>query len=37
MKTIYYNFSEFIEILEDIRDNNGKSSDQNKQKKKINR
>lgn len=37
MKTIYYNFSEFIEILEDIRDNNGKSSDLNKLKNELNR
>lgn len=37
MKTIYYNFSDFIEILEDIRDNNGRSSDLNKLKNELNR
>ncbi len=37
MKTIYYNFSEFIEILNDIRYSNGKSSDLNKLKNELNR
>lgn len=37
MKTIYYDFSEFIEILGDIRDDNGKSSDLNKLKNELNR
>ena len=37
MKTIYYNFSEFIEILSDIRYSNGKSSDLNKLKNELNR
>lgn len=37
MKTIYYNFSEFIEILNDIKYNNGKSSDLNKLKNELNR
>lgn len=37
MKTIYYDFSEFIEILNDIRYNNGKSSDLNRLKNELNR
>lgn len=37
MKTIYYDFSEFIEILHDIRDHNGRSSDLNKLKNELNR
>lgn len=37
MKTIYYNFSEFIEILNDIRYNNGKSSDLNRLKNELNK
>lgn len=37
MKSIYYDFSEFIEILNDIRYNNGKSSDLNKLKNELNR
>lgn len=37
MKTIYYDFSEFIEILHDIRDYNGRSSDLNKLKNELNR
>lgn len=37
MKSIYYDFSEFIEILNDIRYSNGKSSDLNKLKNELNR
>lgn len=37
MRTIYYNFEEFIEILSAIRYNNGKSSDLNKLKNELNR
>ena len=37
MKTIYYNFSEFIEILESIRKNNGNPSDLNRLKNELNR
>lgn len=37
MKTIYYNFSEFIEILADIHGSNGKSSDLNRLKNELNR
>lgn len=37
MKTIYYDFSEFIEILHDIRDHSGRSSDLNKLKNELNR
>lgn len=37
MKTIYYNFNDFIEILTDIRNNEGKSSDLNKLKNELNR
>lgn len=37
MKTIYYNFSEFIEILNDIRNSDGKSSDLNNLKRELNR
>lgn len=37
MKTIYYDFSEFIEILNDIRYGNGKGSDLNKLKNELNR
>ena len=37
MKTIYYDFSEFIEILHDIRYHNGRSSDLNKLKNELNR
>lgn len=37
MKSIYYDFSEFIEILNDIKHSNGKSSDLNKLKNELNR
>ena len=37
MKTIYYNFNEFIEILNDIRYGIGKSSDLNRLKNELNR
>lgn len=37
MKTIYYNFSEFIEIINDIRYGNGKGSDLNRLKNELNR
>lgn len=37
MKTIYYNFNEFIEILNDIRYSNGKPSDLNRLKNELNR
>lgn len=37
MKTIYYKFSEFIEILNDIRYSNGKASDLNRLKNELNR
>lgn len=37
MKTIYYDFSEFIEILNNIRYGNGKGSDLNKLKNELNR
>lgn len=37
MKTIYYNFSEFIEIINDIRYDNGKGSDLNRLKNELNR
>ena len=37
MKTIYYNFSEFIEILNDIRYGEGKPSDLNRLKNELNR
>lgn len=37
MKTIYYDFQDFIKILEDIAKNNGKSSSLNKLKNELNR
>lgn len=37
MKTIYYNFSEFIKILEDIRKYDGEPSDLNRLKNELNR
>lgn len=37
MKTIYYDFNEFIEILNDIRYGNGKPSDLNRLKNELNR
>lgn len=37
MKTIYYDFGEFIEILGNIRTNEGKSSDLNRLKNELNR
>lgn len=37
MKTIYYNFTEFIEILNDIRNQGGRSSDLNRLKNELNR
>ena len=36
MKTIYYNFNEFVEILNNIRYNNGKPSDLNRLKNELN-
>lgn len=37
MKTIYYNFNDFIDILNDIRYENGRGSDLNKLKNELNR